>query len=102
MILTISLGQMDVKLGNPAANWDAVQVMTAEAKRRGSDLVVFPELWSTGYDLENAAQYATPTNAGIFAQVAALAQTHQGINMFLGHGVSHCNGSSMVMPLQND
>lgn len=77
MKLTISLGQMDVKLGDPAANWQTVQEMTAEAKRRGTDLVVFPELWSTGYDLENAAQYATPTDAGIFAQVAALAQTHQ-------------------------
>jgi len=77
MTLTISLGQMDVKLGDPAANWATVQTMTAEAKRRGSDLVVFPELWSTGYDLENAADYATLTDAGIFAQVAALAQRHQ-------------------------
>ncbi len=77
MKLTISLGQMDVKLGDPAANWETVQTMTAEAKQRGSDLVVFPELWSTGYDLENAVRYATPTNEGLFAQVAALAQTHQ-------------------------
>lgn len=77
MKLTISLGQMDVKLGDPAANWETVQTMTAEAKRRGSDMVVFPELWSTGYDLENAAAYATATDAGIFSQVAALAQTHQ-------------------------
>ena len=76
-MLTISLGQMDVKLGNPAENWRTVQQMTAEASRRGSDLVVFPELWSTGYDLENAANYATRTDAGLFAQVAALAQEHQ-------------------------
>ena len=76
-MLTISLGQMDVKLGNPAENWRTVQQMTAEASRRGSDLVVFPELWSTGYDLENAANYATRTDAGLFAQVAALAQKHQ-------------------------
>lgn len=77
MKLTISLGQLDVKLGDPATNWRTVQTMTAEAKQRGSDLVVFPELWSTGYDLENAANYATPTDAGLFAQVATLAQTHQ-------------------------
>lgn len=77
MKLTISLGQMDVRLGDPAANWQTVQTMTAEARRRGSDLVVFPELWSTGYDLENADRHATPANAGLFAQTAALAQTHQ-------------------------
>ena len=76
-MLTISLGQMDVKLGNPAENWRTVQQMTAEASRRGSDLVVFPELWSTGYDLENAANYATTTDKGLFAQVAALAQKYQ-------------------------
>jgi predicted amidohydrolase len=77
MKLIISLGQMNVKLGHPAENWQTVQTMTAEAARRGSDLVLFPELWSTGYDLENAAEYATPTDAGLFAQVAALAKTHQ-------------------------
>lgn len=76
MAWTISLGQMDVKLGDPAANWATVQQMTAEAARRGSDVVLFPELWSTGYDLENAAQYATGTDAGIFAQTAVLARTH--------------------------
>lgn len=44
MKLIISLGQMNVHLGDPATNWQTVQTMTAEAKRRGSDLVVFPEL----------------------------------------------------------
>ncbi|VAW31618.1 Aliphatic amidase AmiE [hydrothermal vent metagenome] len=71
---TISLGQMDVKLGDPVANWHTVQQMAVEAARRGSDLIVLPELWSTGYDLENAASYATRTDEGMFAQVAALAQ----------------------------
>ena len=76
MKLTISLGQMDVRLGDPAGNLRTVAAMTAEAARRGSDVVVFPELWSTGYDLENAAAYATPTDTGIFAAVANLAREH--------------------------
>ncbi|MFQ5421157.1 MAG: carbon-nitrogen family hydrolase [Anaerolineae bacterium] len=77
MKLTISLGQMDVKLAEPAANLATVAVMTAEAARRGSDVVVFPELWSTGYDLANAARYATPLDAGIFAETAVLAKKHR-------------------------
>lgn len=77
MNLIISLGQMNVQLGKPEANWQTVQTMTAEAARRGSDLIVFPELWSTGYDLEHAASYATRTDAGLFAQVAALAKAQQ-------------------------
>lgn len=76
MKLNISIGQMDVKLGQPEANLAVVAQMTVEAARRGSDIVVFPELWSTGYDLENGADYATGTDAGIFAEVANLAKTH--------------------------
>ncbi len=78
--LRISLGQMDVQLGNPAVNLATVQRLTAEAKTRGSDLLVLPELWSTGYDLEHAEQYATPLDQGIFAQTAVLAQEY---NLYL-------------------
>ncbi len=74
MELTISLAQMDVALGQPQVNLAKVQEWTAEAKRRGSDVVLFPELWSTGYDLENAGQYATSLDEGLFAQLAALAR----------------------------
>lgn len=72
--MRISIGQFDVKLGKPQENLNKVRMMTAEAAKRGSDLVIFPELWSTGYDLENAVDYATPTDQGIFTDVAALAQ----------------------------
>jgi predicted amidohydrolase len=77
MKLTISLGQMDVKLGEPDTNLATVARMTAVASQHHADIIVFPELWSTGYDLENGAKYATPTDAGIFAEVAKLARQHQ-------------------------
>lgn len=74
MNLTISLGQIDIKLGDPQANFEKIKSMTEEAARRGSDIVIFPELWSTGYDLDNAAKHATPTDEGIFADTAELAR----------------------------
>jgi len=74
MKLTISLAQMDIALGQPQVNLAKVQEWTAEAKRRGSDMVLFPELWSTGYDLENAEQYATRLDEGLFTELAALAR----------------------------
>lgn len=77
MDVTISLGQMDVQLGDPAKNLAMVKGLVVEAARRGSDILVLPELWSTGYDLENAAAYATVTGDGIFATVAQLAQEHR-------------------------
>lgn len=76
MKLTISLGQMDVLLGDTEQNLQTVREMTAEAARRGSDFVVFPELWSTGYDLENSDRHATTIDGGIFAETAALAKQY--------------------------
>ncbi len=72
--LVISLGQMDVKLGRQDVNLAAVRRLAAEAARRGSDVLVLPELWATGYDLENAARYATGIEVGVFAETAALAR----------------------------
>lgn len=76
MHLIISLAQIDVALGEPDRNLTTIKVMAAEAARRGSDIVVFPELWSTGYDLENAAIHATPVDRGIFAETAELSRQY--------------------------
>ena len=76
MKLNISLAQMDVALGEPEKNLSKVREMTAEAHRRRSDVVIFPELWSTGYDLARTQEHATPTDKGIFAEVAKLAKEH--------------------------
>ncbi|MCP5098775.1 MAG: carbon-nitrogen family hydrolase [Chloroflexi bacterium] len=77
MRLKIACGQMDVQLGQPDVNLEKVREMTAVSAKQGADIVVFPELWSTGYDLENADRYATGTDSGMFAEMAALAQSHQ-------------------------
>jgi omega-amidase len=74
MLLTISLGQMDVRFGDPAANFETVVRMTEEARRRGSELVLFPELWSTAYDLTRASNYASVLTSGLFAELSALAK----------------------------
>jgi len=36
--------------------------------------VVFPELWSTGYDLARSSVHATPMDRGLFSQMADLAR----------------------------
>jgi omega-amidase len=76
MKLSLSLGQMNVQLGEPETNFARVSAWTAEAARRGSALVLFPELWSTGYDLENWQRYASAPGEGMFARLAALAREH--------------------------
>ena len=75
--MRISLGQMRIQLANVEANLACAADMISQASSQGADLVVLPELWSTGYDLENAGVYASGLESGIFAQVAALARANK-------------------------
>jgi predicted amidohydrolase len=74
--LTISLGQFDVCPGEPERNLATVREWTAEATRRGSAVVVFPELWDTGYALSRAQELGSPATEGRFVQIAQLAAQH--------------------------
>ncbi|MCK6578435.1 MAG: carbon-nitrogen family hydrolase [Anaerolineae bacterium] len=71
--LMISLGQMNIALGDPRKNMATAEEYIAEAALRKSHLLLLPELWSTGYALERARELANPLNVGIFAQIATLA-----------------------------
>jgi omega-amidase len=75
--LSITLAQMGVHLGEIKRNYMHVERWTEEAARRGSHIVVFPELWSTGYALMQAKELASTLNQGLFVQVAGLAKQHK-------------------------
>ena len=75
--MTISLVQMNIALGDVRKNLKMVEDAVAEAARRGSHLVVLPELWATGYAMEQNTSLASELNSGVFAQVAALATQHK-------------------------
>ncbi len=76
MKLTISLAQIQINLGDTAANLNKAAEWTAEAARRGSDLVIFPEMWTTGCDWPNIDKLAAQQES-VVAQVAAIARQHQ-------------------------
>lgn len=71
--LSISLAQMHIALGDTGRNFQRMQNSAVEAARRGSHLVVFPELWSTGYALEESKELASVLNSGMFTQVTTVA-----------------------------
>ncbi|MGB0384487.1 MAG: carbon-nitrogen family hydrolase [Ardenticatenaceae bacterium] len=74
--LTLSLAQMPIVVGDPESNLAKARQMAAEAAQRGSDLLLLPELWGSGYDLSNATQHATLQTEGLFAEMGAMAEAH--------------------------
>ena len=65
---TISLAQIEVLPSHPEENLEKGEVFIAEAARRGSDLVCFPEMWTTGFP---------------WAGIRELARHHRGIPDYL-------------------
>jgi omega-amidase len=76
MEITVALAQMDVALGNPDLNQETARAMAGQAAGHGANLMVLPELWPTGYDLERSGNHATPLDEGHFAYMADLARSH--------------------------
>ncbi|HEX6288870.1 MAG TPA: carbon-nitrogen family hydrolase [Herpetosiphonaceae bacterium] len=77
MELRVAIGQMDIALGDPETNLRTVQSLAAQAAKRNADLLVLPELWGSGYDLERAPELADELNTGLFSAVASLARHHR-------------------------
>ena len=72
--LTITLGQMDIALGQPEQNLVKARDFAAQAREADADILLLPELWLHGYDLERADQWAAPLGEGGFADMASIAE----------------------------
>ena len=72
--LTVALAQLDVRPGQPEINLGRVRDFAAQARQVGADLMLLPELWLHGYDLERTDKWAVPLGKGGFARMAALAR----------------------------
>jgi predicted amidohydrolase len=68
---------MDVPQGQPETSLARAREFAAQAHRADADLLLLPELWLHGYDLERAQEWATPLGEGGFAEVASLAHEFQ-------------------------
>lgn len=51
MFMKMALVQMDVVFGKPEENFLQVEKYIEEAARQGADTIVLPEMWNTGYAL---------------------------------------------------
>jgi predicted amidohydrolase len=101
-VVTISLAQMNVRDGDPRKNWATVQEFVNEAARRGSDMLVLPELWDNGFALDRAKDIASNLAGGLFAQVAALARSSKLVilgSMLEKRGIGVYNCAAVFTPL---
>lgn len=74
--LTISLVQTPVTKGDLPANLSRHLEMIAISAQKGADLVVFPELSLTGYELEMAEELAMTTQSDVFTRLSDSAVEH--------------------------
>lgn len=75
--LTVSLAQMRLFYGEPKRNIIAAEKLIAMAAQRKANLIVLPELWTTGYDLANSKQHASELNKGTFSQLSQWATQYK-------------------------
>ncbi len=68
--VTIALAQLPVVKGAVAENLETHLAYIQHAAERGADLVVFPELSLTGYELELLEQLALPKDSEVFSTLS--------------------------------
>lgn len=75
MNLTVSIAQMKVAVSRPEENLEKTEGLIAEAARRGSDLVCFPEMWTTGFNWRYLRE-AAEEHGKIVGRVGTLARRY--------------------------
>ncbi|MFA9557119.1 carbon-nitrogen family hydrolase [Evansella sp. AB-rgal1] len=84
MKLKISLIQMDISFGNPTKNFSYVEQKFQQAVEAGKpDVIVLPELWSTGYDLTRLDEIADKNGEKSLAFISSLAKKYS-VNVVAG------------------
>lgn len=87
MKFKISCLQMNIAFGNPTENYQKAERLIKEAMKENPDIIVFPELWTTGYDLtrlETIADKGAANTIDFLKKAAIKYQVH-----FVGGSVAN-------------
>lgn len=74
--MKIGLLQMDIQFGQPAKNRVYVESQFKQIQNKNYDLIILPELWSTGYDLTRLEDIADENAAESVLFLKNLARTY--------------------------
>jgi omega-amidase len=87
MKFKIACLQMDIAFGNPSENYKKASELIEQANAQKPDIIVLPELWTTGYDLDNlktTAEEGAQAAKAFFKDVAMEYSSH-----FIGGSVAN-------------
>jgi omega-amidase len=68
--------QMDITFGDKAKNYETANSLIERASEENPDVIVLPELWTTGYDLTNLKDIADEDASEAYAYFTDLAKKH--------------------------
>ncbi|MDQ6418175.1 carbon-nitrogen family hydrolase [Paenibacillus sp. LHD-117] len=77
--LRLALLQMNINAGNPERNFEKLQEMAEKAMGGAEkpDVLLFPEMWNTGYALEEIDRLADPNGERTEELLSALSRKHR-------------------------
>ncbi|GFN30713.1 carbon-nitrogen family hydrolase [Paenibacillus xylaniclasticus] len=77
--LKLALLQIDIQIGEPEANYKKVEQMMLEALSADNkpDIIMLPEMWNTGYALEQISELADESGNRTKEKLSAFAREHQ-------------------------
>ncbi|UOR10377.1 carbon-nitrogen family hydrolase [Halobacillus amylolyticus] len=77
MTTNLAIIQMDIAYGDPAVNRRQARTHIKEAVAKGGEVILLPEMWTTGYDLSRFDEIAETLDGPTHQLLAELAENHQ-------------------------
>jgi predicted amidohydrolase len=84
--LKVCLLQMDVRIGEPEANFAKIEELLEQAVKHANgkpDVIVMPEMWNTGYALDRIRELADRDGEQTKSLISAFASKHE-VNVVAG------------------
>ncbi|MFT8872222.1 MAG: carbon-nitrogen family hydrolase [Sporolactobacillus sp.] len=81
--MKVALIQLDIAFGNPDQNYQHADSLIQQALRQSPDVIVLPELWTTGYDLTRLDTIADKNSERLSRFASALSAKYN-VNLIAG------------------
>lgn len=94
--LRLALLQMNIEAGNPEANFAKLESLLEEAVSQANkpDVIMFPEMWNTGYALTEIKTLADQDGARTRAYLSEFSRKHQ-VNI-IGGSIAETKGDQVL------